>query len=852
MSYGDEFEDALRTNPYQVKLWFRYFEASTNENSTMMSKFILYERALTFLPRSFKIWHCYLNEMDSYLIDRSVTAPEYDSLLDAYERALVYMNKMPRIWIMYCTLLTRLKRGSQTRKTFDRALQSLPITQHKDLWEAYIEWAKSFGVGKTTIRIFRRYLMYNPSYREAYIDYLKEIEEYGEAAVQISYFIDAEDFVSESGKSKHSFWMELCNLCATHPLQICNLLKVETIIRAGIATFSDEVGRLWCRLADYYIRLGQFEKARDTFEEAIATVTTVRDFSVVFDAYVKVEESILVSKMQLMESRDDNNPNNNNGSEDTDLAREVDMRMSRMEYLLDRRPLSLNSVVLRQNPHNVNEWLNRALLYKGNNKKIVATLYEGIDAVDMSISSGKSSLLWITLATHYNNEENDLEKARSTWKQATQVPFKHVDELANVYCGWAEMEMRLECYTEALEVMQQAVKEPRSSRDQRSGRAIAQGRGVRSEEYFDGILAMDKVYKNAKVWGLYLDLEEAIGSVDTCRAAYDRCMELKVITVQMCLNYALYLEEHKYFEDSFRVYERAVDMFSFPHVKVVWITYIDKFIERYQGSRMERLRDLFEQSVEHVPPEDAALFFIKYAKAEEELGTARRAVPVYDRATQRVPADSRLTMYRLYIKKIEANFGAMKTRPAYERAVNELDDDNVPKICIDFAEMETGLKEVQRARAIYKHGAQFCNPQREGWYWGRWKGFEEKYGNEDTFRDLLREQRSIETSFSQVNYAALDVVRSKAQEKEEAAKGEDGKGNKGEGKSEGVMAQFVAASGINSTENEKRGGGDKRKHDSADDGDNKKARRIEDEEVNIDDDIDVSIMQVPDGVFGSA
>ena len=33
-----------------------------------------------------------------------------------------------------------------------------------------------------------------------------------------------------------------------------------------------QVGRLWCSLADYYIRLGHFEKARDIYEEAMSTV----------------------------------------------------------------------------------------------------------------------------------------------------------------------------------------------------------------------------------------------------------------------------------------------------------------------------------------------------------------------------------------------------------------------------------------------------------------------------------------------------------------------------------------------------------------------------------------------------
>ena len=42
-----------------------------------------------------------------------------------------------------------------------------------------------------------------------------------------------------------------------------------------------EVGRLWNALADHFIRLNQFEKARDVCEEGMMSVTTVRDFSLV-------------------------------------------------------------------------------------------------------------------------------------------------------------------------------------------------------------------------------------------------------------------------------------------------------------------------------------------------------------------------------------------------------------------------------------------------------------------------------------------------------------------------------------------------------------------------------------------
>lgn len=55
-------------------------------------------------------------------------------------------------------------------------------------------------------------------------------------------------------------------------------LKVTDIIRGGLRRFTDSLGQLWCSLADYFIRSGHFEKARDVYEEAIQTVMTVRDF----------------------------------------------------------------------------------------------------------------------------------------------------------------------------------------------------------------------------------------------------------------------------------------------------------------------------------------------------------------------------------------------------------------------------------------------------------------------------------------------------------------------------------------------------------------------------------------------
>lgn len=79
--------------------------------------------------------------------------------------------------------------------------------------------------------------------------------------------------------------------CVTHP--------------APAHTCSPQVGRLWTSLADYYIRRGMFEKARDVYEEGLTSVITVRDFSLIFDALSQFEESLLAAKMEQLGDEED-------------------------------------------------------------------------------------------------------------------------------------------------------------------------------------------------------------------------------------------------------------------------------------------------------------------------------------------------------------------------------------------------------------------------------------------------------------------------------------------------------------------------------------------------------------------
>jgi pre-mRNA-splicing factor SYF1 len=133
-----------------------------------------------------------------------------------------------------------------------------------------------------------------PESREDFIEYLISIDYLDEAAKQMAIIVNDEKFQSARGKTAHQvcvfvlyyysyfiilqLWTELCELISKNPLKI-HSLAVDPIIRQGIKRYTDQVGQLWCSLAEYYIRAANFEKARDIFEEAILTVKTVRDFT---------------------------------------------------------------------------------------------------------------------------------------------------------------------------------------------------------------------------------------------------------------------------------------------------------------------------------------------------------------------------------------------------------------------------------------------------------------------------------------------------------------------------------------------------------------------------------------------
>lgn len=84
-------------------------------------------------------------------------------------------------------------------------------------------------------------------------------------------------------------------------------------------------------------------------------------------------------------------------------------------------------------------------------------------------------------------------------------------------------------------------------------------------------------------------------------------------------------------------------------------------------------------------------------------------------------------------------------------------------MCLRFAQMERKLGEIDRARAIYAHASQFCDPRIHQNFWAEWNAFEIETGSEDTFREMLRIKRSVQAQFNtEVSYIAAQMAARQA------------------------------------------------------------------------------------------
>ena len=364
------------------------------------------------------------------------------------------------------------------------------------------------------------------------------------------------------------------------------LLPVSIILQQdGLSKYPDQAGRLWTGLATYYIKRLEFALASQTFEQGMKSVVTVRDFTQIFDAYAETSEGMLNYLVEeLAEMEESGSQEDDEGVSKEKKEEQVDERMLEFEQLMERRPFLVNDVLLRRNPDDVQEWEKRVLLFGDDDEKIIETYKRAIDTINPRKATANHHQLFLNFAKFYEeggsnpegDTEGDLDSARQIFEKAVTIPFRRVDELAEVWCEYAEMEVRHSNYDQALRLLARATQPPK-------------GNAKHVNYHDDGLSVQTRLFKSLKLWSFYIDLEESLGTVESAKAVYDRVLELKIANAQIIVNYASFLEQNKYFEEAFKVYERGVEAFTYPVAFELWNVYLGKFVKRYVSGMLSLL-----------------------------------------------------------------------------------------------------------------------------------------------------------------------------------------------------------------------------------------------------------------------
>ncbi len=141
-----------------------------------------------------------------------------------------------------------------------------------------------------------------------------------------------------------------------------------------------------------------------------------------------------------------------------------------------------------------------------------------------------------------------LDSAQWAFKQGTKMPFRMIDELAEVWCEWTEMEIHnkwvflgatfgvisdripLRNYNEAIHIMQWATSVPKNTKISYHDQVCLIGHAISSLQSLPG---QARLFKSLKLWSYYVDLEESIGTVKTTKWVYNQILELHIANAQV-------------------------------------------------------------------------------------------------------------------------------------------------------------------------------------------------------------------------------------------------------------------------------------------------------------------------------
>ncbi|KAK6200955.1 Pre-mRNA-splicing factor SYF1 [Scheffersomyces amazonensis] len=780
------YEEEISKNPYELENWLHYYSIKCSRTTTSFhNKVFILERAVQSLPKSVELWTIYLELVVG--IVESVDSIQYKSQFilvnQLFNRALLLLYANEGIWIKYLKFLLDTQPNELTliRRTFNKCLVNLPIKSHEVIWPLYLVFANSVG-GLTGAKIYHKYLQYaeppilkglkshpNPILNLTIEDILNkfiEFEDFNEINGIYANIINNPDQYISLNKTNLQFWLDYIDFLTDDKYRArVNDDHIEKLVLQGIEQFPDQIGTFYIKLTNYYkSQPDKEDSARYFYDKGIKSCVTIQDFLLIYNAYINFEETILDDLSETLELKPVNEQ----------LSKLLDYRCYYFEQLMDSRPILINDMMLRQDINNLDVWFDRFGIFKDDLNTKLQTYAQALRQINpfkahslLGISAHKLSKIWIDYSEIYSSKD-DYKTAELIFTKAIGSQFKHPDELADIYINWSEMLLKSD-YEDA---------------DSRAIEVIKDGllRSDANVDYEDSSIDVHKrMHRSVKLWAFYLDLLEMFIEQETQTTeihqvinAYEKLIELNIATPKLIIAYAKFLETWKYYERSFTVFEVGLKLFQDPFIKYeIWNVYLTKILKQIHThtknqTGIERIRDLFDQALDEIPPQLSKDFIILYANFEQEnkfimncIRVLKRGIQILSQSNidkfninykskidrQKVSKD-KYQLYSLLLDRVEEFQDEIELRKTYEMAIQdvELALPNLLVLTNKFIDYETSTHQYDRVRSLFKYIIKLTKNSADS-LWIQWEQFEVKYGNEPTFKEMLRFKRVTKQEF---------------------------------------------------------------------------------------------------------
>lgn len=751
------YEYELQTQSTNFLTWTRYLDYKKSRDDPVALAW-LYERCTNEFPNSVDLWLEYLKWRTDLIqsLNAVFYVDEFTKCNALFERALRWCFDNDRIWIMYLKFAEQQRDLGMIRSILNRSLRCVSLEKHPRIWESIIsfieddllqnanflednelealmhdalfrkEEKRSTSPDLWSSHMLVRYLEITDSVEHTL--YLLGLTGDDEAVRRVYERYLFPDTFSVVNYKQHDFYLRYINALG----QVGTEEEFQEGVERTIIKFPHLSSSLMVELAKNFIMRSKIPQARSTLDNALKATIKTRDFSVIYDFYLKFLEVLVETIIQEIRVNPEIQPT---------WEQELTYNFNLLEHLTNTHELLLNDLKVRQDGNNVNTWIARANLFSSVKEKCEVYV-KAILSIDPGEVHEANVLgqLWCNYAKLFIDAK-DYESARETFDRALRVPYKYKEDLEIIWLCWAEMELEIGGFEGAIKLLEKALKIPKHPE------LLIEKYDKRNKDF----PAQAVIFTSLKLWTMYLDVMEAScedsDQVLRTREAYNNVIGLKLATPLIFINYAHFLQAQNMWDESFQIYERAIAAFP-PQTKYeLWNIYLGECSKRNLST--ERQRDLFEQALQLSKHEiDCSSFFLLYSNLERSNGLYKRSVDILYRGCKETNVlQSKVLLWRSCLDASKNFLGDENSRPFYEECIKTLPNSKAILFVIDFAKVEERLQAYERSRAILKFGAQLLHPDQNKTLWEFWNEFEVRHGSKSTYKEMLKLKRHVGDTF---------------------------------------------------------------------------------------------------------